>query len=1248
MPLGKRQRKLVLGLCFGLTTILLFLLSLPVWFPWVLRPVALRYGAAFKEYERKGYSHFVLHQVIFTNRNVKFRAGSIEAVIPTLWLWQSTFQETNGLPVLAADHWRLEFLPGGAGSSATRSSVYRSAEQTKRTVVSLKRWIPSATLADGNLRFPDGQVGLPAVGWSNAGLEVTSATVEIPKLQNLMKGISTQSITGLTLKAAFAAPQTWDINIISQTLRLESAVRISTSNSGLEVRSDTIWLSNRLALQVEFGRSGVLPEKATLESQDIHFAGDLLGVREYREISGEIRAKWETPTFVVDVKAKGVPESPGTNFPPFDLELNASGGTNTAIVHSAKISSPWLRGELSRDFRLYFRDKLIREPAAMKVQADLAKLPWLALTGVLDGQAQISPGEEKYPVITFQAGGTEVGNNDLKAAALKAEGSLAWPALQLTHVDATFEDGSIAGVEGKIDFIEKSIISGHFNLNGGLARRWLPSGYSYEDLEVSGVIAGPFKALQHTGHIEVTNFFSPHFQPLRLKADWHGERMNLEHVAMMLAAGDSSIALEGGLASSHSGMRASLGKLVLEKGGQPVLALENATVISFNRNLSGTNHWEARLEPIGLRGTGGEIRAQAAVNWPDSGSATGRVQNVSSAILDSFLKTHPEPIEIMSLNGFGDWTNGPVTFLIDGSVMMRSQKDLPLNGSIHVRGNAQGIAISNLVVSSQTSSVAVAHGFLPVSFNPSLQTNRLNFDTNAQFQLIAATEPQSPFWERVANWTDLALTAPSVKLDLSGTLQEPRGLVQVQAAQIKFRKAKGPAPALDDVDVSLRLDRQRARLSRGQFLLEGQLVSLKGEVPLGESFWTRETKVPNWTNATAQLQIDHAQLGAFTTFFPNLLSPQGELDVKLDLQPGARLQGNVTVRGARTRPLPALGPIRAIDVNLKVHENGAQLESATANIGGAIVTAQGQVDVREMNWQQLEIPPFKLALYGTNVPLARQPESIIRSDLALTLVKTNNAPAVLSGRAHLRDSYYLHDLADLVPGRVASPSRRPPYFSLEPEPLADWRIGVHVTGERFLKIRSTIFNGEVSANLNLQGTLKEPVALGDARIDSGFVRFPFASLKVQQGFVTLSSQDPYRPQLFVTAGAKQYGYDIKMEVSGPADAPVLQFTSTPPLSSEQILLMITAGELPREERSLSTQQRAQTLAIFVGRDLLAKLGFGDDKEQRLTMQSGEQLSEQGRPTYSVEYQLTPRWSLVGEYDRFNAYNAGLKWRIYSK
>ena len=121
-----------------------------------------------------------------------------------------------------------------------------------------------------------------------------------------------------------------------------------------------------------------------------------------------------------------------------------------------------------------------------------------------------------------------------------------------------------------------------------------------------------------------------------------------------------------------------------------------------------------------------------------------------------------------------------------------------------------------------------------------------------------------------------------------------------------------------------------------------------------------------------------------------------------------------------------------------------------------------------------------------------------------------------------------------------------------------------------------------------------------------------------------------------------------MEVSGPADAPIIQFSSTPPLSSEQIVLMITAGQMPQEQQVYSTQQRAQTLALFLGRDMLSKFGFGDDTEQRLTIVSGEEISVQGKPTYRVEYKLTPKWSLTGEYDQFNDFNAGVKWRVYSK
>jgi translocation and assembly module TamB len=121
-----------------------------------------------------------------------------------------------------------------------------------------------------------------------------------------------------------------------------------------------------------------------------------------------------------------------------------------------------------------------------------------------------------------------------------------------------------------------------------------------------------------------------------------------------------------------------------------------------------------------------------------------------------------------------------------------------------------------------------------------------------------------------------------------------------------------------------------------------------------------------------------------------------------------------------------------------------------------------------------------------------------------------------------------------------------------------------------------------------------------------------------------------------------------MLARGPVDAPVITFSSMPPLSSEEIVLMLTAGEIPRNELATTQQQRAGRLAMFFGRQLLMQFGADEAAAERLEIRTGEELTEQATPTYYLEYRLDERWSVTGEYDRFNALNAGLKWRLYSK
>ena len=209
-------------------------------------------------------------------------------------------------------------------------------------------------------------------------------------------------------------------------------------------------------------------------------------------------------------------------------------------------------------------------------------------------------------------------------------------------------------------------------------------------------------------------------------------------------------------------------------------------------------------------------------------------------------------------------------------------------------------------------------------------------------------------------------------------------------------------------------------------------------------------------------------------------------------------------------------------------------------------------------------------------------------------------------------------------------------------------VDLAISGNQFLRARTPMFSGILSANLELNGPLRNPVLTGDLHADGGRITFPFGALDVNHAYASFSGYDPLGPALQISASGRNYRYDTHIEVSGPAAAANVTFSSTPPLTSEQILLMLTAGEVPLSEYTYSNSARVGRLATFLGKDFLSRLTGNDQTGERLIIRTGEGISEEGRLTYSVEYRLTDRWSIIGEYDEFNAFNADLKWKVFER
>ncbi len=162
------------------------------------------------------------------------------------------------------------------------------------------------------------------------------------------------------------------------------------------------------------------------------------------------------------------------------------------------------------------------------------------------------------------------------------------------------------------------------------------------------------------------------------------------------------------------------------------------------------------------------------------------------------------------------------------------------------------------------------------------------------------------------------------------------------------------------------------------------------------------------------------------------------------------------------------------------------------------------------------------------------------------------------------------------------------------------------------------------------------------------MKLPFATFVVQEGRVSLTPEQGAEPQVWLVGTVRRLNYDLRMEASGPASAPALVFSSSPPLESAQVLLLVMAGEAPHDEVSYSDRQRVARLGSYLGQSLLASFGGESEAGERLSLSSGENISRQGRETYGIEYRLSDRWSFVGEYDEFDEFNAGLKWRVFSK
>ncbi|HKS38669.1 MAG TPA: translocation/assembly module TamB domain-containing protein [Verrucomicrobiae bacterium] len=1239
---AKRKLLKIAGSCFVLLALLAA--ALPVWFPWLLRPALKHYGIRFGTYQRLGYTRFVLKQVRGDFYGARFESEQVEAFLPTKWLWCRYVAGTDRNRFVRTSSWRLRIEPRTDGKPASpptaAQSTFTAAETINAILPTLRSWLPAAHLVDGIVEIRSNSVAIPTLDWNQGRL---AATISTAKPQE-----------SFALTADFSAGPPYTVFLDAKRAEVTLKNRLSRKGDLWEMQSEIFWQSNRVEFSAGFDRTGWWPRQARLASDSVRVPAGLVRLEGYDDLTGAFRLNWEAGQFNLDASATATPKASNDSpLPPVEIRLSASGDPQSVVLETLRVSSPAAQADLSQRVGLDRSGRMITDAAALKVTLDFAKIPGASLNGKLDGEVRIQPASANSTRAEFELSGSNLAGWGLVSEKATITGHLQWPLLTVDRIAIECADGSTFNGEGQLDLKSRQMANGRWQLQGPLVGPFLPDGFRYSSLQATGQISGSVGAPVHSGTLVLGGAAAPHLKPCEARIAWRGERFNVSEANVQVTAGDSKLLFDGAVQIGETPdrpTRIEMAALTLTRGDVALYQLENRCRLEFVRNAATNTSatWSIRVDALHLSGPDREVALGGHIEWPRRGHLEASCRGFRLSELRDFVDLPAAEFWLAAMKLEANWQGGPVHLSLSAEGECGGFEARPVSAKMGIRADATGLMFDPLIISESGGPIVVAHGTLPLTLVPGRPAGLLEIQEEKPFDFRAATEPNKAFWDFVGNRLGIGITEPRAQLDLRGTLSNVEGDLQLRADLIERRAGTNEwmLPRMERLEMEARLETKRVRLNAFKFEVEGQPVRISGDLPLQGHIladFVTGGRLPDWREATGRVEIVDARIEPLARFLPKVLSPQGNLTVNLAVLPGGKLEGELRIGNAATRPFAPLAPIREIEASIKFSERRATIETMGGRIGGQAVSLTGH-----FHFPTQGEPEFDLALHGDSLPLVYRPGLLLRGDVDLRLVQTRNQPTLVSGEIDLRDGLYLQDIRSLMVGEQTHPRRRPPFFSVEEKPFADWKLDLRLKGDRFLRMRSPYFRGEVSADFRIKGDLEEPMALGEARIHSGRVQFPFGTLSVDQGYVTLTSEDPYEPELFAAASARNYGYNIKMEVTGTASVPRVNFSSTPPLTSEQILLMLATGELPRDELAFSNQKKAGNLALYLGKDLFTRLLGNEDSNERLTIRSGEHVSEAGQSTYYIEYKLTDDWSVVGEYDRFNALNAGLKWRIFSR
>ena len=420
-----------------------------------------------------------------------------------------------------------------------------------------------------------------------------------------------------------------------------------------------------------------------------------------------------------------------------------------------------------------------------------------------------------------------------------------------------------------------------------------------------------------------------------------------------------------------------------------------------------------------------------------------------------------------------------------------------------------------------------------------------------------------------------------VRASASGPLSAPRVEAQVGLHELRA-SMRGDGLLIQEGDIDFNSAEGRAQLKSSFTLPKKKTVRLEVSLPFG---FAGQGEDLDWIDPQGEiagsLVIPRMELAPYRFLFPRLRSLQGQLSAEVRLgnrlsQPS--LHGEIRWRGGRLGAKAKAWP-EATNISATVFLQGEDFTFAdtTLQLGKGRLTISGGG-----NFSQFLNPEFSFQAHGREILLYRDSRLNLQAQVDLTL-NGNRSHATLAGNLLFTKSRFFQrlEVTPLLPGSLADGAAAAVSFfdwqelqRAVPSPFANWSLDLHVANADSFLIGDDGVWGSFEPQVQVVGSLGAPRFLGEIVLRDWRIFFPYSVAVIPEGRIVFPEENSHGPEIDMEAQAQASDFAIHVEAKGKLREGNLTVQSDPPLSQEEIVLLLTAGVEPARPSESSLGEAA--------------------------------------------------------------------------